>query len=185
MHMSLKTPPLHCTWLFPTPAAELPTLCPAVFASPIKSPVVIIKAIKQILSQAYTDVPLLNKSQCNWDLWNRKLRIVLEGCGLDDYVYGLLPCPNDPRESVAAWIRNNKLARSFILSCCSNEEQRLIEDIGSSSTAYQYLKLRHEHEGAYTQLILIQEAFALHFACSTRLTTYLLQCCEGSSKTYF
>ena len=32
--------------------------------------------------------------------------------------------------------------------------------------AYQFLKLHHECEGAYTQLILIQEAFTLHFACS-------------------
>ena len=168
--MSPKTPPPRAR-PFPTPTAGLPALRPAIFASPVKSPVVVIKTIKQIPSQAYADVPLLDKSQCNWDLWNRKLRIVLEGCGLDDYVYGLLPRPSDPRESVTAWIRNDKLARSFILSRCSDEEQRLIEDIGSSSTAYQYLKLRHEREGAYTQLILIQEAFTLRFARSTRLAT--------------
>lgn len=129
--------------------------------------------IKQIPSQAYTDVPLLDKSQCNWDLWNRKLHIVLEGCGLDEYVYGLLPRPHSPHESLLTWIRNDKLARSFILSCCSDEEQRLIEDISLAATAYQFLKLHHEREGAYTQLILIQEAFTLHFACSARFATSL------------
>ena len=123
MHVSPKTPSLHHAQLFSIPAAELPALRPAIFASPIKSPVIVIKAIKQIPSQAYANVPLLDKSQCNWDLWNQKLHIVLEGCGLDDYVYGLLPRPDNPCKSVAAWIRNDKLARSFILLHCSDEEQ--------------------------------------------------------------
>lgn len=92
-----------------------------------------------------------------------KLHIVVEGCDLDDYVYGLLPCLHSPSENVLAWIRNDKLACSFILSHCSNTEQHLIEDIGLAATAYQFLKLCHEHEGAYTQLILIPEAFTLCF----------------------
>jgi hypothetical protein len=171
MHTSPKTPPPHHGLLFPTPAAELPMHRPAIFASPVQSPVAIIKTIKQIPSQAYANVPLLDKSQCNWDLWNQKLHIVLEGCSLNNYVYGLLPCPNNPHESLTAWIRNDILACSFILSCCSDEEQWLIEDISSSSTAYQYFKLRHECEGTYSQLILIQEAFMLCFACSTHLAT--------------
>jgi hypothetical protein len=83
----------------------------------------------------------------------------------------LLPCPSSLPENVLAWIRNDKLARSFILSRCSDEEQRLIEDIGLAGTAYQFLKLRHERKGAYTQLILIQEAFTLRFARSAHFAT--------------
>ena len=163
--------PLPRTRLFASPTGDLPALCPTIFTSPVKNPVAIIQTIKQIPSQAYTDIPLLDKSQCNWDLWNRKLCIVLEGCGLDDYIYSLLPCPSSLPENVLAWIRNDKLARSFILSHCSDEEQCLIKDIGLAGTAYQFLKLRHECEGAYTQLILIQEAFTLCFACSARFAT--------------
>ena len=68
LHRSPSAPP--CTRLFPTPAGDIPALRPTAFALPVKCPVAIIKMIKQILSQAYTDVPLLDKSQCNWDLWN-------------------------------------------------------------------------------------------------------------------
>ena len=167
----MRVSPLPRTRLFASPTGNLPALRPTIFTSPVKNPVAIIQTIKQIPSQAYTDVPLLDKSQCNWDLWNRKLRIVLEGCGLDDYVYSLLPRLSSPPENVLAWIRNDKLARSFILSRYSDEEQRLIEDIRLAGTAYQFLKLRHEREGAYTQLILIQEAFTLRFARSARFAT--------------
>lgn len=92
-------PPMPHARLFPAQTSDLPALRPAVFGQP-KSPV-IIKTIKQLPSQAYTDVPLLDKSKCNWDLWNRKLRIVLEGCGLNDYAFGLLDCLSNPRESVS------------------------------------------------------------------------------------
>ena len=73
--------------------------------------------------------------------------------------------------NVLAWIRNDKLTHSFILSHCSDEEQCLIKDIRLAGTAYQFLKLCHECEGAYTQLILIQEVFTLCFAHSARFTT--------------
>ena len=162
--LTLTTLPMPHTHLFPTQTSNLPALHPAVFDQPTsqpESPPIIIKVIKQLPSQAYTNVLLLDKSKCNCDLWNQKLCIILEGCGLDDYAFGFLVCPSTPQESISVWVRNNKLTHSFILSCCSDEEQHLLEDVKSAASAYTFLKGHHEHEGAYTQLILIQEVFAL------------------------
>ena len=116
--LTLTTLPMPHTHLSPTQTSNLPALHPAVFDQPTsqpESPPIIIKVIKQLPSQAYTNVLLLDKLKCNCDLWNQKLRIILEGCGLDDYAFGFLVCPSTPRRASQCGLGTTNL---LILSFC-------------------------------------------------------------------
>ena len=60
-----------------------------------------------------------------------------------------------------AWSTNNKFARAFLISRCSDEEQREVENIEAADELYAFLRARHEQEGEYTQLLLVQETLCL------------------------
>src|SRR6266478_4225685 len=129
-----------------------------------------LKLAKPVSSHISQDVPLLDKHQCNWELWCRKVKIALESSNLNQYVYGTLPMPSE-EDNKEVWLTNNKFARVFLISCCSDEEQREMEQIDLASELYTCLRSWHKQEGEYLQLLLIQEVLHLQLDRGTQLAS--------------
>jgi transposase InsO family protein len=116
-----------------------------------------IRQIKSIPSHLTDGLENLDKTKANWATWRRKIGLILESCGLHEYAYGELEDPVNEPSNHRVWSLNDRLARSFLILHCSDADQELVNHISTSAGVLQFLRKRHEQEGAYQQLLLIQE----------------------------
>jgi hypothetical protein len=117
----------------------------------------IIKQIKSIPSHLTDGLENLDKNKANWATWRRKIGLILESCGLHEYAYGELKDPVNEPNNHRTWSLNDRLACSFLILHFSDADQELVNHITHSADVLQFLRKCHEQEGAYQQLLLIQE----------------------------
>jgi hypothetical protein len=102
-----------------------------------------IKQIKSVPSHLADGLENLDKNKANWAVWRRKIGLILESCGLDEYAYGELVDPISDPSNHRMWLCNDRLARSFLILHCSDAEQELVNHITSSAGVLEFLRKRH------------------------------------------
>ena len=75
------------------------------------------------------------------------------------------------------WRQNNTTIQAFLFMKCASSEHQFIEKCTTAEDIWTTLKKCHVHQGAMSQVILIQEAFSLCYSPSTPFAdTTLLYC---------
>ena len=75
------------------------------------------------------------------------------------------------------WRQNNTTIQAFLFMKCASSEHQFIEKCTTAEDIWTTLKKCHVHQGAMSQVILIQEAFSLRYSPSTPFAdTTLLYC---------
>ena len=122
-----------------------------------------------VKDSSWGDMAILDKTTNNYVAWSRHVIRILQISFLDQYLDGLLPAPNPNHEPRANrhWRQNNTAVQAFLFMKCASSEHQFIEKCTTAEDIWTTLKKRHVHQGAMSQVILIQEAFSLRYSPST------------------
>lgn len=129
---------------------------------------------------------LLNKSLANWHPWKCQTTQHLMLCGLFEYLDGTIQQPNASTEVKAHqnWkMKDNAILAYFRLRVAEGEQEELKKAMSAKGT-WGALTKRHEKQGAMAQILLIQEAFALHYIKTKPLSATSLQLSQLLSCIY-
>ncbi|KAG1819726.1 uncharacterized protein BJ212DRAFT_1219647, partial [Suillus subaureus] len=81
------------------------------------------------------------------------------------------PDPSLDLSSVGHWDLNNLCIMAALPTCSSSEEQEFLHGYTNAHLAWDALKSCHEKVGPIAQILLIQQALAIKYVCSERLST--------------
>ncbi|OBZ78456.1 hypothetical protein A0H81_02472 [Grifola frondosa] len=116
-------------------------------------------------------IPTLDITANNYVLWSTAMESHLQFARLYGYVTGTSTCPSadvdiDSHEN---WIGNDQSVIGFIRLKCSLEEQKFIRPYTSAHTVWQALRVRHENQGAYSQLLVLRELLSTRFPSASAI----------------
>ncbi|TBU36979.1 hypothetical protein BD309DRAFT_995336 [Dichomitus squalens] len=107
----------------------------------------------------------LSIAKCNWPEWSRCIPSVLRLCGgsppLKDYVDGWLPYPDAtffPLDH-GNWMQKNSLVIALVDDYVEDADLHLIASSSIARDLWTALQNRHIKQGAYVQLMTIQDLF--------------------------
>ncbi|KAG0704589.1 hypothetical protein DFH29DRAFT_777690, partial [Suillus ampliporus] len=89
------------------------------------------------------------------------------------YILGLVarPDPSLDPSSAGHWDLNNLCIVAALRTCSSTEENEFLRGYTNAHLAWDALKSRHEKVGPIAQILLIQQALAVKYLRSERLST--------------
>jgi len=139
------------------------------------------------LSQTDLDkIEILDRSKNNWSTWSDRMQnylLLKHGGG---YILGLVMCPDlsaDPA-SAGHWDLNNLCIIAALCTCSSSEENEFLRGYTNTYLAWKALKSRHEQVGPIVQILLIQQALAVWYRRSERLSATSTQLRELVRRIY-
>ena len=102
--------------------------------------------------------------------------------GLNIWLDGSLPCPDEMTDNVAAfiWKCNNGILHRFIQVHVSKTNLHLIKGLSTSALMFAIFKEYHEKQGTFTQLNLLIEGLYLEFTYNMPLDQSLSKMCSFS-----
>ena len=112
---------------------------------------------------------VLDRLKCNWNEWNRRLKIIVNQRGFGTYLNGTLVCSDAVLypQSALSWHINNLALRGFILKHISNKDFDSVESSVDSHNVYETLPKTHQHQGLHTQVHVIKEILDIPFTPSS------------------
>jgi hypothetical protein len=124
----------------------------------------------------YTDlekIEVLDHSQNNWNVWSDHMQNYLLLKHRGGYILGLVTCPDLLVNPISAghWDFNNLCIIAALCTCSTAEENEFLCGHTNAYLALSALKSCHEQVGPITQILLIQQALAVHYHHSEHLST--------------
>jgi len=102
----------------------------------------------------------------NWQEWDFQLdsMLALSG-GTHEYLMGaeIIPDVMDEPHAECNWHKNDYAILQLIWCKVSQVEHDLIMGFTSSQHTYEFLRDRHQKQGIFAQIILLQELFSIHY----------------------
>ncbi|KAG2335252.1 hypothetical protein BDR05DRAFT_993555, partial [Suillus weaverae] len=119
------------------------------------------------------EIEILDRSKNNWGLWSDKMQNYLLMKHGGGYILGMItrPDPLSDPSSAGHWDLNNLCIIAALRTRSSPEEQEFLRTFTNAHLAWGALRSRHEKLGPIAQILLIQQALALRYRRSERLST--------------
>jgi hypothetical protein len=139
------------------------------------------------LSQTDLDkIEVLDRSKNNWSVWSDRMQnylLLKHGGG---YILGLVTRPDPSVDPVSAghWDLNNLCIIAALRTRSTSEENDFLRNYTNAYLAWDALKSRHEQVGPIAQILLIQQALAVRYRRSERLSTTSTQLGEIVRRIY-
>jgi len=107
----------------------------------------------------------------NWCKWDCQIEstLALAGGSMYRYPRGTIPVPDAVIEPHATenWHNNDFAVLHLIKTTISDVEWDLVDHFTTSKIAYDFLSAHHQKQGIFPQILLLQEALALHYSHTT------------------
>ena len=150
---------------------------PAIPAAPVAGTLTALDASKPritthtISTAKWPDDLTLDLHTHNWRKWDRQIEstLALAGGGMYRYPRGTIPVPDitiEPR-ATENWHNNDFAVLHLIKTTISDVERDLVDHFTTSKLAYDFLSARHQKQGIFPQILLLQEALALRYSRAT------------------
>ncbi|KAG2740703.1 hypothetical protein P692DRAFT_20752727 [Suillus brevipes Sb2] len=142
-----------------------------------------------VITLSQTDlekIEILDRSQNNWGVWSDKLQnylLLKHGGG---YLLGVITRPDPVTDFAGAgtWDLNNLCVIAALRTRSSSEEQEFLRPFTNAFSAWTALKARHEKVGPIAQILLIQQALAVHYRRTERLSVTSTQLSDVVRRIY-
>ena len=115
---------------------------------------------------------VLNHVKSNWYEWDRRIHFIADQRGFGAYLRGTFPKPDatlHPRASLS-WDVNNLALRGFIIEHISDSDYDSVSALDNAHDVYESLRSKHQNQGLYAQIKVINEALGTHFTPGTPLS---------------
>ncbi|KAG2346224.1 hypothetical protein BDR05DRAFT_946270 [Suillus weaverae] len=155
----------------PISQSVIPTaIIPAATMTPLTHPSIMAITLSQT---DLKEIEILDRSKNNWGTWSDKMQNYLFLKHGGGYILGMIthPDPNSDPSSAGHWDLNNLCIIAALRTHSSPEEQEFLCTFTNAHLAWGALRSRHEKIGPIAQILLIQQALALHYKCSKHLST--------------
>jgi hypothetical protein len=126
------------------------------------------------LSQTDLDkIEILDRSKNNWGVWSDRMQNYLLLKHRGGYILGLVthPYPSLDPSSAGNWDLNNLCIVAVLHTQSSAEEHEFLQGYTNAYLAWDTLKSHHEKVSPIAQILLIQQALAVKYVRSERLST--------------
>jgi hypothetical protein len=127
-----------------------------------------------VLSQTDLEkIKILDRSKNNWWVWSDRMQnylLLKHGGG---YILGIVTCPDpslDP-SSAGHWDLNNLYIVAALCTCSSTQENEFLRGYTNAYLAWDTFKSCHKKVRPIAQILLIQQALAVKYLHSKRLST--------------
>ena len=115
---------------------------------------------------------ILNHVKANWYEWDRRVHFIADQRGFGAYLRGTFPRPDatlHPRAALS-WDVNNLALRGFIIEHISDNDYDIVSTLDNAHDVYERLRSKHQNQGLYTQIKVINEALGTRFVPGTPLS---------------
>jgi len=107
----------------------------------------------------------------NWEEWSHCMCIIVQNQGFRHWLDGTFAQPDlstSPGRHYM-WQLNDDSLKAFLFHTISHTECKLIKDLPMANAVWNTLRIRHEKQGPYTQLMLIKQCLDIRFNLATPL----------------
>src|ERR1700761_6941343 len=115
---------------------------------------------------------VLDRIKGNWFEWDRRIHFIADQRGFGAYLRGTFPRPDaalHPRAALS-WDVNNLALRGFIIEHISDSDYDIISSLDNAHDVYERLRAKHQNQGLYAQIKVINEALGTRFTPGTPLS---------------
>ena len=107
----------------------------------------------------------------NWEEWSHRMCIIVQNQGFHHWLDGTFAQPNlstSPGRHYT-WQLNDDSLKAFLFHTISHAECKLVKDLPMANAVWNALRIRHEKQGPYAQLMLIKQCLDIRFNLATPL----------------